>query len=347
MRDFISGPACFRLALTGLTLALSACTAPAVAQQITKSLQGGGPEEAQRQRQVNSWIVTVAASRDDASMRFADELGRVLNDGDDLRVLPVAARGPAGNVEDLLNLHDIDLALTQADVLEYFRTERKTTLDNRIQYIARLPAAELHVAAPESIRSLEELRGHKVVFGPPGSAAAVTGPLAFRRLGIAVKPVFIDLPAGIGLVKSGEAAALLTVDAKPSDFWLRVPPYAGLHFLPVPHAKALADLYPAVALTSADYPNLIGPDERVDTIAVPGVVAVQNMPKTDDRFRRVLRFVQYLSARWDRLGGSTFYPGWREVSLATTVPGWTRFSPSEVFRQFILWRDQQYSRRAP
>lgn len=347
MRVFISGPTCFRLALTGLALAVWVSAAPTAARQMTKSLQGGGPEEAQRQSQMNSWTVTVAASRDDTAMRFANELARALNDGDDLRVLPVAARGPAGNVEDLLYLHDIDLALTQTDVLEYFRTERKTALDNRIQYIARLPDAELHVAASENIHALEELRGHKVVFGPPGSAGAVTGPIVFRRLGIAVKPVFIDLPAGIGLVKSGEAAALLMVDSKPSDLWRQVPPYAGLHFLSVPHGKALADLYPASALTSADYPNLIGPDERVDTIAVPGVVAVQNVPKSDDRFRRLLRFVQYLSARWDRLGGSTFYPGWREVSLATTVPGWTRFSPSEVFRQFILWRDQQYSHRTP
>jgi TRAP-type uncharacterized transport system substrate-binding protein len=353
MRDIIFGPARFGLALSGpasaglivaAALALCAGAAPAAAQQIPKSLQGGGVEEAQRQRQVNNWTVSIAASRDGASMRFADELGRALSDGDDLRVLPVVSRSPA---EDLLYLHDIDIAVTQADLLEYFRTERKTVLGDKIQFITRLPAAELHVAARENVHALEELRGHKVVFGPAGSPAAITGPILFRRLGIAVKPVFTELPAGLSLVKSGEAAAILTVESKPSDLWLRVPPYAGLHFLPAPHGKALADLYAAAELTSADYPNLIGPDERVETIAVPGVLAVQNVVKGDDRFRRVLRFVQYLSARWDRLGERTFHPGWREVSLAATMPGgWTRFSPSEVFRQFILWREQQYSRRA-
>jgi TRAP-type uncharacterized transport system substrate-binding protein len=354
MRDFIFGPARFKLALSGLapaglaaaglTLALWVGVAPVAAQQIPKSLQGSGADEAQRQRQVNSWTVNIAASRDDGSMRFADELGRALNDGDDLRLLPVSSRSPA---EDLLYLHDIDIAVTQADVLEYFRTERKTAVGSRIQYIARLPAAEVHVAARDDVHAIEDLRGRKVVFGPAGSAAAITGPIMFRRLGIAVKPVFTDLPAGVNLVKSGEAAAILTVDSKPSDLWLRVPPYAGLHFLSAPHAKALADLYAAAELTSADYPNLIGPDERVETIAVPGVLAVQNLQKGDDRFRRVLRFVQYLSARWDRLSDPPFHPGWREVSLAATVPGWTRFSASEVFRQFILWREQQYSHRAP
>jgi hypothetical protein len=354
MRDFTFGRPGIRAALRGLavigpaflgmTVALCAGVAPTAAQQMTKSLQGGGPEEAQRQRQVNNWSVSLAASRYDASMRFADELGRALNDGDDLRVLPVVSRSPA---EDLLYLRDIDIAVTQADVLEYFRTERKTNVAGKIQYIARLPVEELHVAARENVHALEELRGLKVVFGPAGSAAAITGPIVFRRLGITVQAVFADLPAGLAMVKSGEAAGILTIDAKPSDFWLRVPPYAGVHFLPAPRSKTLADLYAAAAFTSADYPNLIGPDERIDTIAVPAVIAVQNVAKSDDRFRRVLRFVQYLSARWDRLDERPFHPGWREVSLATTVPGWTRFSPSEVFRQFILWREQQYSHRAP
>jgi TRAP-type uncharacterized transport system substrate-binding protein len=360
MRDFCFGPAVRRLALSGLALvgpavlgqdvagpdlAQWAGVAPAAAQQIPKSLQEGGRDDPLRKRQ-SGWTVSIAAGgRDDTSMRFADELGRALNDGDDLRVLPIASRGPAGNVEDLLSLHDIDIAVTQADALEYFRVERKMPLGSRIQYIAELPAAEVHVAAREGVHVLEELRGQKVVFGPAGGAAATTGPIMFRRLGIAVKPVFTDLPAGLDLVKSGEAAAILTVDSKPSDFWVRVPPYAGLHFVPAPHGKAVADLYAPDVLTAKDYPNLIGPDERIDTMAVAGVLAVQNLAKTDDRFRRVLRFAQYLSVRWDKLRERPFHPGWRDVSQTATLPGWTRFSPSEVFRQFILWREHQYSHR--
>jgi TRAP-type uncharacterized transport system substrate-binding protein len=353
MRDFCFGPR-FRPALLGQFLTGLALFVPALAgidgaagQQIPQSLQQSlGTDQAEIERH-NNWTVTIAAGApDETSMRFADELSRALNDGDDLRVLPVVSRSPGGSVEDLLHLNDIDIAVTQADVLEYFRVERKTPLANRIQYVAELPAADVHVAARESVHSVEELRGQKVVFGPAGGAAAITGPILFRRLGIAVKPVFTGLPAGLDLVKSGEAAAILTVDPKPSDLWVRVPPYAGLHFLPAPYGKAVADLYGGSMLTAKDYPNLIAPNERIETLAVTGVLAVQNMPKTDDRFRRVLRFVQYLSAHWDRLRQRPFHPGWREASLTATLPGWTRFSPSEVFRQFLLWREQQqYSRR--
>ena len=358
MRYFIFRLATFVLAIAGLVPALQvpaslvsgllipgfvAMTAPAASQEIPQSFREGGPEDVVMKRK-NGWTVTIAAgNRGDAGMRFADELGRALNDGDDLRVLPVSSHGPAGNLEDLLRLPEIDLAVTQSDALEYFRNERKTPLPaDRIRYITRLPAAELHVTVRDGIHSLEDLRGQKVVFGPPGSAAAMTGPIVFRRLGIAVRPLFADLQEGIRLAKSGDAAAFVGVDTKPGDLWQRIPPYAGLHLLPVPYTKVFADLYAGDEFTSADYPNLISPGERIDTLAVPSVLAVQNVPKSDDRFRRILRFVQYLSARWDRLDEPPFHPGWRNVTLAAAVPGWTRFSASEVFRQFILWREQQH-----
>lgn len=349
MYDFMCGPARFRLFLIGMALAVlsvaaSTGLAPVAAQQIPKSLREGGPDDANR-KQETGWTVKIAGSTDDATMRFADELGKALSDTDDLRVLPVISRNPIGNVQDLLYLRDIDIAVTQADALEYFRLAHRTALAGKVQYIARLPAEELHVAARENVHTLQELRGRKVVFGPAGSAAAMTGTVLFHRLGIAVKPVFTDLTAGLNLVKAGKAAALLVVDSKPSDFFVRVPPYAGIHLVPAPHVKALGDLYAADQFTSADYPNLIGPDEKVDTVSVPAVLAVLNLPRSSDRFRRVLRFVQYLYTDWDKLREPPFYPGWRDADLAATLPGWTRFSPSEVLRQFILWRERHYSHR--
>jgi TRAP-type uncharacterized transport system substrate-binding protein len=356
-------------------------TAAAVGQTIPKSLQEGGPEEILKQRQ-NNWTVGIAGGNMDGTyLRFADELGKVLDDGDELRVLPTISRGAAANLQDLLYLRGIDVAFTQSDVFEYFRTQRKTpNLDTRVQYIIRLPVAELHVTARADIRTLEDLRGQKVVFGPPGSSPTLTGPIVFPRLGIPVEPVFVDFSTGMKMLRSGEVAGLLGVVSKPVDFWSKMPSNAGLHLLPVPYTKALADLYVIGEFTNADYPNLIPPGERIDTIAVPSVLAVYNWPKNSDRYRRVERFVQYLFNRWDKLTQPPFHPRWRDVNLAATVPGWTRFSVSEemlqragqdstdqamardfqtymtrqvrtaprsdaerdaVFRQFMLWREQQ------
>src|SRR5262245_27974513 len=148
-----------------VAVALWMSVAPAASQTIPKSLQEGGPEEVIRQRQ-NNWTIGVAGGNMDGTyLRFADEIGKVLDDGDELRVLPTISRGAAGNLQDLLYLHGIDIAFTQSDVFEFFQQQQKIpNLENRVQYIVRLPVAELHVTARPEIKTLESLRGKKVVF---------------------------------------------------------------------------------------------------------------------------------------------------------------------------------------
>jgi TRAP-type uncharacterized transport system substrate-binding protein len=137
---------------SALAFGLLVSIATVVGQTIPKSLEEGGPEETLRQRQ-NNWTVGIAGGNMDGTyLRFADELGKVLDDGDELRVLPTISRGAAANLQDLLYLRGIDVAFTQSDVFEYFRTQRKTpNLDTRVQYIIRLPLAELHVTARADI----------------------------------------------------------------------------------------------------------------------------------------------------------------------------------------------------
>ena len=103
------------------------------AQAIPKSIQQGGSDAAIKMRK-NAWTVGLAGGLIDGTyMRFADELAKVLDDGDNLRILPMVSYGAATNLDDLLYLRGIDLAVTQSDVFEYFRTERKTpNLQNRV-----------------------------------------------------------------------------------------------------------------------------------------------------------------------------------------------------------------------
>ena len=108
------------------------------AQTIPKALQEGGSDGAIKQRK-NAWTVGIAGGLIDGTyMRFADELGKVLDDGDNLRVLPIVSYGAASNLDDLLYLRGVDVAVTQSDVFEYYRTERKTpNLQNRVHYMLR------------------------------------------------------------------------------------------------------------------------------------------------------------------------------------------------------------------
>ena len=300
------------------------------AQAIPKSIQQGGSDAALKERR-NAWTVGIAGGLIDGTyMRFADELAKLLDDGDNLRILPMVSYGAASNLDDLLYLRGVDLAVTQSDVFEYFRTERKTpNLQNRVHYILRLPIAELHILANTDIHSLEDLRGKKVNFGPAGSGSSLTGTIVFQRLGVQVEQVLIDQQSALQKLQSGEVAALVRVIGKPVDFFTRIPPNSGLHLVPIPFTETFADYYTLGEFETKDYPSLVAEGQKVDTIAVPAVLAVFNWPRGSDRYRRVERFVERLFINWDQFLVAPRHPKWRDVNLGATVPGWTRYFIAE------------------
>jgi TRAP-type uncharacterized transport system substrate-binding protein len=238
--------------------------------------------------------------------------------------------GAASNLEDLLYLRGVDVAITQADVFEYFRTQRKTpNLDVRVNYILRLPVSEMHVLARKEVQSIEDLRGKKVSFGPAGSASSLTGTIVFQRLGVQVEQVLYDNPTALQKLRTGELAALVRVIGKPIDFFAKIPADSGLHLVPIPFSKTFADYYTLGEFTNAEYPTLVPQGGTTDTIAVPAVLAAFNWAKNTDRYRKVQRFVEALFTKWDKFRQPPRHPKWRDVNLAATVPGWTRLPVAE------------------
>jgi TRAP-type uncharacterized transport system substrate-binding protein len=304
------------------------------AQAIPKSLEQGGPDAELRARK-NQWTVGVAGGLlSGSNMTFADEMAQVLDDGDNLRILPIVTYGAASNLDDLLYLRGVDVAITQSDVFEYFRTQRKTiNLEGRVNYIVRLPTSELHVLAHTDINSLADLRGKKVNFGPAGSASSLTGTIIFQRLGVQVEPTNYDNPVALQKLKSGEIAALIRGINKPIDFFAKIPANSGLHLVPIPFTKSFEDYYALGEFTSQEYPTLVPPGQVTDTIAVPAVLAVFNWQKNTDRYRRVQRFVESFFTKFEQFQQPPRHPKWRDVNLAATVPGWTRWAPAEEMLQ--------------
>ncbi len=304
--------------------------APAQAQAIPKSIEEGGTDNALKIRK-NNWTVGVAGGQLSGTyMTFADELGQVLDDGDNLRVIPMVTYGAASNMDDLLYLRGVDIAVTQSDVFEYFRTQRKTAnLESRVNYIIRLPASELHILARKEIRSIEDLRGKKVSFGPQGAGSSLTGSIVFQRLGVKVEQLFLDNPTAMQKLKTGEISALMRQIGKPIDVFAKLPKDSGYHLLAIPFSKTFADYYTLGEFTNKDYPTLVPEGATVDTLSVPAVLAVFNWPKGHDRYRRVQRFTEGLFTKWDKFREPPRHPKWRDVNLAATVPGWTRWSVAD------------------
>jgi TRAP transporter TAXI family solute receptor len=316
--------------IAGFGLLVGVWPKPAQAQAIPKSLEQGGSDTTQKDRR-NAWTVGIAGGQLSGTyMTFANELAEVLDDGDNLRIIPIVTYGAASNLDDLLYLRQVDVAVTQADVFDYFRNQRKiSNLESRVHYIVRLPVSEVHILASTDVKTIEDVRGKKVSFGPAGSASSLTGTIVFQRLGVKVEQVLVDNASALQKLKSGEIAALVRVIGKPIDFFAKIPASAGLHFVPIPFSKTFADYYTLGELTNKEYPGLVPEGQPTDTIAVPAVLAVFNWQKGSERYRRVERFTEAFFSKWDKFREPPRHPKWRDVNLAATVPGWTRWSVAE------------------
>jgi TRAP-type uncharacterized transport system substrate-binding protein len=160
--------------------------------------------EAQAIEKLNAWTVGLAGGQlEGAPIRFATEIARVVDDGDNLHVLPIVTRGPAENVEALLYLKGVDAAIINSDALEQFKA-LVPNIQQRITYILNLFPSELHIFVRPEITSLDDLRGKKVNFNTPGTAAAYSGPLIFDRLKLDVQKTFIPHQVALEQMKAGQ-----------------------------------------------------------------------------------------------------------------------------------------------
>src|SRR5262249_43311538 len=129
-------------------------------------------------------------------------------------------------------------------------------------------------------------------------------------------------------MRKGEVAALVHVVGKPNDLFVKLPA-EGFHFLPLEFSDVFQDYYVPAELTAADYPKLIAEGEKVQTISVAALLAVYNWKPDTDRYRRCVRMVEYLFTRFNTLREKPYHPSWKEMNLAATIPGWTRFPPAQ------------------
>ncbi len=286
--------------------------------------------EARRKEALNSNTVGLAAGRiEGAPLQFAAELARVLDDGDNMRVLPIVTRGIFDNVFDLLYLRGVDAAIVYGDVLEHFKKNPEISgISRRINYLASLFPSELHIFVRPEITSLKDLEGKTVNFNTEGTAAAYSGPIIFSRLGIKIDAKFDPHSVAMQeMRKSDKYAATVWVSSKPLAPFLKGQWPEGFKFVPVPYADNLEYYLPAY-LEHEDYPGLITKGQRIATIAVPAVLAVYDWPADTERHRRMVRFVDYLFERLPKLQQEPgYHKNWKDVNLAAAVPGWQRFKP--------------------
>jgi hypothetical protein len=311
---------CFSRLVTVVIVSVGFCTA-SPAQSPKKENAPRAPNEQQIKERVNAGTVGLAGGLlEGAPIRFATEIARVVNESDKVHVLPIVTRGPTENVNDLLYLKGVDLAIINTDSLEEYKAQ-VPQIQQRIVSIMNLFPSELHIFVRPEIRSLADLAGKKVNFNTQGTAAAYSGPLIFSRLGVAVDKMFIPHPVALEQLRRGEIAALVFITSKPVDPFVKGKWDDGFKFLPVPFGPKFFDYYVASSLESADYPNLIAKGESVATIAVPTILASYNWRPETPRYRRIERFVEEFFSRVEKLKSPGFDPKWADMDMKRGVPG--------------------------
>ena len=293
------------------------------------------PTYEQQQDKMNAWTVGLAAGLiEGAPLRLAAEIARVVDDGENLHVLPIVTRGPTENLNSLLYLRGVDLAIINSDALEEYRIGFPK-IQEHVTYLLKLFPSELHIFVRPEIQSLQDLAGKKVNFNTLGTAAAYSGPLIFSRLGIDVDKTFIPHQVALQQMRKGDMAAVVFITTKPVDAFTRGQWEPGFKFLPVAYDNKFEDYYLPAILEAADYPALIKQGERVSTISVPTVLVSYNWPAGSNRYQRVARFTDYLFGRIDKLQVPGFDPKWQTINLGATVPGLNRFPAAQQ------WLDRQ------
>jgi uncharacterized protein len=284
---------------------------------------------------VNRGVVELETGRAaDISVRMAEEIAGIIDDGATRRVVPVVGKGPLQNLTDLKYLRGVDLAIVPADALDYAREQRLFPgIETSLTYITKLYNEEFHLLVRPDIKKLADLSNQTVNVDVQGSSTGLTANRLFGLLNLKVKIATDDPEVALQKLRKGEIAALAFVAAKPAPFFLRLKAGAGLHLLSIPLNQAVTAAYAPTQITATDYPDLVAAGQPADTVAVGSVLMAADLRMLPERSRNIANFVEALFTGFPALLKPGHEEKWQEVNLGADVPGWARHAAAAQWLQ--------------
>ena len=287
---------------------------------------------AQQSAAVNRGVVELETTGSDGiSVRIAEDLARLIDDGATRRLVPVIGRGSLQNITDLKYLRGIDIAIVQADVLNFAKDQRLFPgIDTSLTYITKLYNEEFHLLVRPEIKKIEDLADRKVNVDLITSGTAVTANNIFQQLHLNIQAMHDNQQVALAKLRNGEIAGLAFVAGKSAPLFSSVTREEGLHFISVPYdATSNSTIYAPTRLTAADYPALVPPDQPVETVAVGSVLVAADLRQVPERNNNIANFVDVFFTEFQSLRKSGNHPKWDEVNLAADFPGWRRYDPAQ------------------
>lgn len=268
------------------------------------------------------------------SVRMAEDLANLIDDGATRRLVPVVGKGSLQNLTDLKFLRGIDIAILQADALDYVREYRVLPgWETSITYIAKLHNEEFHLLARPDIKTINDLANQKVNVDVRSSGTAITASRIFGSFGLTVVTIYDNQLAALEKLRKGEIAAIAFVAGKPAPLFAGIMQPDGLHFLRVPYRASPSSPYAPTRLTALDYPMLVPREGGVDTVAVGSILAAADLRQIPERYQNTANFVDAFFTGFQSLLGTANHPKWQEVNISAEVPGLRRYPPAAQWLQ--------------
>ncbi len=288
---------------------------------------------------LNENTLIIAASRPGGGyLAMADDLVAAIGASENFRLMPIAGNGGLENLQDLLLLRGVDMAIVPANALAHAKATDAlgSGLQERTAYIARLYGEEVHVLVGHDMKSVDDLRGKRVAVPLDDGTAQFTANDTFgsprrgdrkRRHGTGGG----DRRASLGCGRSSRAGG-----GKPLAFVGGLPKDGSVRLLSLPFSAALEEAYSPAVLRAEDYPALIPPGTLVETVAVSAVLMTHTDKGNEELARRVAKFVPALLGATSKLAVSQRHPKWKEVNLGAILSGWSRVEAAEAWLSSAL-----------
>lgn len=281
-------------------------------------------------QKVNQNVVGImAGSLGGSDLSLAADMGLALSSGYDLRVVPMVGLGSVKDVEDLLFLRGIDMAIVQQDVIDFMASnEIYPNIKSAVRLLAPLNVDQFHVLASKNVGSIYDLAGQQVNYGPTDGGTFMTSSVVFDTLGIDVEVTTYPHQVALDKLRKGEIAAMMRASGKPVSVIEEVKPGEPMHLLSVP-ADSLRGIYAPTTLTSEDYPALIDNASTVNTVSVANALISYNWPKGHPRGDSLQRFTKALFSEYETFLEGGYHESWGDIDLSLDVPGVPRHWSAE------------------
>jgi TRAP-type uncharacterized transport system substrate-binding protein len=303
---------------------------PALSQGFPAST-GSRTVDLERVRANENVVSIISGNPNGGYLTIAHDIAAVVDDGDDVRVLPIVGKGAVGNMRDVLFLKGVDMGLVNTVTLNHYKRNQALGryVSQQVVYITRLFEDEFHLLVRPEINELKDLEGKEVNFSDAGSGAQLSAQLMFAGFGVRPKEVNMGQADAIEKMKRGEVFGTICTCLKPLRPYQGVPKELGFKLLPIPLEGPMLEDYVPATFTSADYPNLIPQGATVETVAVPTSLVAYNWPHNHDRYRRIAKFVDAFFTKFESFHKPPRHVRWKAVNLAAELKGWTRLKAAQ------------------